>query len=174
MARLDDLEAEALEPVDGMERVRVRSEGLGQPVTLMLGADDRPVRATTTQVGPEGPAEVTVEYSDYREVDGLMLPFRMVQSLGGETAQTTTVETYDLAPTVAADAFDAVALALGVEPRLVELPFAPERGLGLPLIALAVLIVGTATYVSRRVIENIEKKRTAGGLAVAEGTGAAI
>ena len=106
MARLGDLEAEALEPVDGMERVRVRAEGLGQPVTLVLGADGRPVRATTTQVGAEGPSEVTVEFGDYRAVGGFVLPFRTVQMQGGETAQTTTVEAYDFAPTVPADAFD--------------------------------------------------------------------
>ena len=106
MARLGDLEAEALEPVDGMDRVRVRAEGLSQPVTLVLGADGRPVSATTTQVGPEGPAEVTVEFSDYRAVGGFVLPFRTVQTQGGETAQTTTVEAYDFAPTVPADAFD--------------------------------------------------------------------
>jgi iron(III) transport system permease protein len=51
---------------------------------------------------------------------------------------------------------------------------AAGRGPGAALGIIAVLIVGTATYVSHRVIENIEKKRTAGGLAVAEGTGAAI
>jgi iron(III) transport system permease protein len=51
---------------------------------------------------------------------------------------------------------------------------AAGRGPGAALGIIAVLIVGTATYVSHRVIENIEKKRTAGGLTVAEGTGAAI
>ena len=51
---------------------------------------------------------------------------------------------------------------------------AAGRGPGAALGIIAVLIVGTATYVSHRVIENIEKKRTAGGLAVAEGTGAAL
>ncbi len=106
MARMGDLEAEALEPQGGMDRVRVRAPGLSSPVTLVLGADGRPVRAVTTQVGAEGPAEVTVEFSDYRSVGGLMLPFKTVQSQGGELAQTTTVESYDLAPTVAGDAFD--------------------------------------------------------------------
>ena len=106
MANLDNVEAEALEPVDGMDRVRVRAEGLSQPVTILLDADGRPARAMTTQVGPAGPTEVTVEYGDYREVDGLTLPFRTVQMQDGETAQTTTVEAYDFAPTVAADAFD--------------------------------------------------------------------
>ena len=106
MARLGDVEAEALEPMDGLERVRIRAEGLSQPVTLVLDAQGRPARAMATQVGPQGPTEVTVEYGDYREVGGLMLPFRTVQSQGGEVAQTTTVESYDLAPTVAADAFD--------------------------------------------------------------------
>ena len=34
-----------------------------------------------------------------------------------------------------ADAFDAVSSALGVAPRFIELPFSPEKDLGLPLIA---------------------------------------
>ena len=34
-----------------------------------------------------------------------------------------------------AHAFDAVAAALDITPRLIALPFSPERGLGLPLIA---------------------------------------
>ena len=51
---------------------------------------------------------------------------------------------------------------------------AAGRGPGAALGIIAVLIVGIATYVSHRVIANIEKKRTAGGGVVAEGTGAAI
>ena len=106
MARADDVQAEALEPMDGMERVRVRSEGLSQPVTVVLGADGRPAMLMTTQVGPQGPVEAVIELSDYRDVDGLMLPFQTVQMVNGETAQTTMVQSYDLSPTVPADAFD--------------------------------------------------------------------
>jgi iron(III) transport system permease protein len=51
---------------------------------------------------------------------------------------------------------------------------AAGRGPGAALGIIAVLIVGIATYISHRVIENVEKKRTAGGVVVAEGTGAAI
>ena len=51
---------------------------------------------------------------------------------------------------------------------------AAGRGPGAALGIIAVLIVGIATYISHRVIENVEKKRTAGGIVMAEGTGAAI
>jgi len=51
---------------------------------------------------------------------------------------------------------------------------AAGRGPGAALGIIAVLIVGVATYISHRVIENIDKKCTAGGVAVAEGTGAAL
>ena len=51
---------------------------------------------------------------------------------------------------------------------------AAGRGPGAALGIIAVLIVGIATHISHRVIANIEKKRTAGGVVVAEGTGAAI
>jgi hypothetical protein len=51
---------------------------------------------------------------------------------------------------------------------------AAGRGPGAALGIIAVLIVGIATYISHSVIENINKKRTAGGVAVAVGTGAAV
>ena len=51
---------------------------------------------------------------------------------------------------------------------------AAGRGPGAALGIIAVLIVGVATYISHRVIANIEKKRTAGGVVVAEGIGVAI
>ena len=51
---------------------------------------------------------------------------------------------------------------------------AAGRGPGAALGIIAVLIVGIATYISHRVIENVEKKRTAAGIIMAEGTGAAI
>ena len=50
---------------------------------------------------------------------------------------------------------------------------AAGRGPGAALGIIAVLMVGIATYVSHRVIANLEKKRTAGGVVVAEETGAA-
>ncbi|MGB3542123.1 M16 family metallopeptidase, partial [Rubrivirga sp.] len=106
MTQYADLEAEALAPMDGLDQIRISASGLSTPVTYVLDADGRPVRAMTTAVGPEGPMEVVVEFSDYRDVDGLMLPFRTVQTDGGELSQTTTIQSYDLSPTVAADAFE--------------------------------------------------------------------
>lgn len=49
---------------------------------------------------------------------------------------------------------------------------AAGRGPGAALGIIAVLIVGTATYISHRVIERTEKQRSAGGIVVAEGAGA--
>ena len=106
MAQLDEVQAESLAPAEGMDRVRVSAEGLSQPITLTLGADGRPTQATLTQVGPEGPVQVTVAFSDYRETGGFTLPFRIVNTQGGEVTQTVTVESYDFAPTVPAGAFD--------------------------------------------------------------------
>jgi hypothetical protein len=51
-----------------------------------------------------------------------------------------------------AQAFDAVAAALGVKPTLIELPFAPERGLGLPLIAAITARYGIRLVEDRAVI----------------------
>ena len=51
---------------------------------------------------------------------------------------------------------------------------AAGRGPGAALGIIAVLIVGVATYVSHRVIERTEKKRSSGGISVAEGAGTAL
>ncbi|MBY0365931.1 MAG: hypothetical protein K2X12_06785 [Burkholderiaceae bacterium] len=50
------------------------------------------------------------------------------------------------------EAFDAVAEALGVAPQRVDLPFAPERGLGLPLIAAIAARYGIRLVEDRAVI----------------------
>lgn len=51
-----------------------------------------------------------------------------------------------------ADAFDTVCAALGVAPRLIELPFAPAKGLGLPLIAAIAARYGVRLVEDRAVI----------------------
>ncbi|HEY9109395.1 MAG TPA: hypothetical protein VIN58_22165 [Roseateles sp.] len=51
-----------------------------------------------------------------------------------------------------AHAFDAVSAALNVTPRLIELPFAPEAGLGLPLIAAIAARYGVRLVEDRAVI----------------------
>ena len=53
---------------------------------------------------------------------------------------------------MAADAFNTVAAALDIKPRLVELPFSPERGLGLPLIAAIAARYGVRLVEDRAVI----------------------
>jgi iron(III) transport system permease protein len=50
---------------------------------------------------------------------------------------------------------------------------AAGRGPGAALGIVAVLIVGIATYISHRVIDRTEKQRSAGGITVADPTGAA-
>jgi iron(III) transport system permease protein len=51
---------------------------------------------------------------------------------------------------------------------------AAGRGPGAALGIIAVLIVGIATYVSHRVIARTEKKRSGGGITVAEGAGTVL
>lgn len=51
-----------------------------------------------------------------------------------------------------ADAFDEVSAALGVAPRFIELPFAPAKGLGLPLIAAIAARYGVRLVEDRAVI----------------------
>lgn len=51
-----------------------------------------------------------------------------------------------------ADAFDEVSAALGVAPRFIELPFCPEKALGLPLIAAITARYGVRLVEDRAVI----------------------
>ena len=85
LARADELGATALEPDEGVERLALTAPGLDNPMTLALDPETaRPVRLSMVVVGAEGPQEVVVTYDDFRDVDGLLIPFAARQTVDGE------------------------------------------------------------------------------------------
>ncbi len=47
---------------------------------------------------PAKPVESRIYYADYREVDGLQLPFRLRRAAGGQTVEETIVDRYRINP----------------------------------------------------------------------------
>ena len=50
-------------------------------------------------------AEFTVKFSDYRTVNGVQLPFKWTQTVGGEPDETFDVTSYEINPANIADKF---------------------------------------------------------------------
>lgn len=49
---------------------------------------------------PAKPVESRIYYADYREVDGIQLPFRLRRAVGGETVEETTIDRYRINPKI--------------------------------------------------------------------------
>ena len=50
-------------------------------------------------------AEFSIKFSDYRAVNGVQLPFKWTQTVGGTTDETFDVTSYDINPANIADKF---------------------------------------------------------------------
>lgn len=68
---------------------------------------DKPKETVTFERKVEAPpmAEFNVKFSDYRSVNGIQLPFRWVQTVGGAADETFTVSSYDINPANISDKF---------------------------------------------------------------------
>jgi zinc protease len=60
----------------------------------------RILRSISQATGPEGPGEQVVEYSDWKTVEGLSVPFKEVRSLGGEKQFSVEVKEIEINPAV--------------------------------------------------------------------------
>ena len=60
----------------------------------------RIVRATSQSTGPEGPGEQVVDYSDWKSVEGLSVPYKEVRTRGGERESSVEVKEVEINPTV--------------------------------------------------------------------------
>lgn len=105
------MSADALEVVrmpdteDGLAVLRYTASGVPWPYDLVIGADGRPVRIESTQAGPTGPARLVSTISDYREVNGLMVPFGYSQTSNGEPSSASTLEAFTVNPAITDDTF---------------------------------------------------------------------
>lgn len=76
----------------------------GAQVRWNVTGDGRLLRATRTAAGPAGPVTDTVDFSDWRTVDGLSLPFRASES--GAASLVTVWTEFTANPTLDASLFD--------------------------------------------------------------------
>lgn len=101
LARARDLTLTVLEPEGNLEKLLIRAPGLADPLTLFVDPDTRrPTRLEMTVVGMQGPQAVVVTYDDYRETDGLLLPFRTNQTANGQPAGRSTYTAITINPDV--------------------------------------------------------------------------
>ncbi len=55
---------------------------------------------------PPAPSTVNLFLSDYKKVDGVMLPHRLIQSIEGKPVEEWTIEKVKINPSIKADLFD--------------------------------------------------------------------
>jgi zinc protease len=66
----------------------------------------RILRATSQSMGPGGPGERVVDYSDWKTVEGLSIPFKEVRTRGGQRESTVEVKEVEFNPSVDMKLFD--------------------------------------------------------------------
>jgi hypothetical protein len=64
------------------------------------------MRRRLENMPPPAPSTVTLYLSDYKKVDGLMLPHRLTQAVDGKTVEEWTIEKVKVNPSVKADLFE--------------------------------------------------------------------
>jgi hypothetical protein len=69
------------------------------------GGEDKIVRTFTRQAGPPELSEFQVRFSDYRSVNGVLLPYKWTQTVGGQPDEITEVSSYEINPANIADKF---------------------------------------------------------------------
>ena len=107
LAQRDAIAFERVDGEDGAAVLQYTGPGVDATYRMTLGADGRPTRIESQQVGPAGPALQVYTLGDYRETGGLTLPFRYEQTTGGQPAGSTQLQAVVTAPTVTDDTFDA-------------------------------------------------------------------
>jgi len=91
------------ESVDGRPAYRLRLKKPGSPgQDFLIDATTWLEIKSVTTVSRDGrPATLETAFDDYRSVDGVMVPFRIVTSIGGQTVSVMQVERVDLGVPIA-------------------------------------------------------------------------
>lgn len=63
------------------------------------------VKVFTREMPAPQPVEIQVKYSDFRSVNGVLLPFKWTQTAGGKTDETVDITSYEVNPANIADKF---------------------------------------------------------------------
>lgn len=104
LARLDQLTV-TLQPGG---HLKIQAPGIAAPFFMTLGDDGRPSEIRVTQVTAGGPVVVVVKMSDYRAVDGLVVPFSYDQSTAeGQPMGSTRLSNVEVNPNLPASTFRA-------------------------------------------------------------------
>jgi hypothetical protein len=81
-------------------------DGAGAEAGAVAGAaGDKEMKVFTHRTGPPETAEFQVRFSDYRNVNGVMLPFKWTQTMGGQPDEVTDVTGYEINPANIAEKF---------------------------------------------------------------------
>ena len=88
-------------------------EGIGEPQVFTFrtaspqGGDERQNMVFTRKVDGQGmkKPEFNVKFSDYRTVNGVQLPYKWTQTVGGEPNETFDVTSYEINPANIAEKF---------------------------------------------------------------------
>ncbi len=83
---------------------RMKADDAKAPAAT-VGGDEKTVHTFTRQIGPPDTAEFQVRFSDYRSVNGVLLPYKWTQTVGGQPDEITEVSSYEINPANIADKF---------------------------------------------------------------------
>jgi zinc protease len=75
-------------------------------------ASGKVIRASWQEAGPEGPGETIADYSDWKTVDGITLPFQEERSRNGDKMMSVEIKAMEVNPTI--------------DPKIFEKPAAPS------------------------------------------------
>lgn len=88
--------AQAAAPQGTADVIDVRGAG-NFAARLFIDSQTRlPIMLTWQTPGPSGPAEARLFYADYRDVNGIKLPFRLRRANGADTTEETTFDRFRL------------------------------------------------------------------------------
>jgi hypothetical protein len=79
-------------------------EGRGEPGQVRPNPEE--VRRRMEQMPPPAPSNITMFLADYKEVDGVMIPHRLTQSVDGKPFEEWTIEKVKVNPSLKADFFE--------------------------------------------------------------------
>ena len=107
-ARAEELKVISLELQEDMPKVfELKAPGLTSPIKLWVDlATSRPLQLEMTVVGMQGPQQIVVEYSNYRDVDGLVIPFASSQTVDGEPGARSNYTTIEINPELDSSLFE--------------------------------------------------------------------
>ncbi|OZC01971.1 hypothetical protein [Rubricoccus marinus] len=89
----------------GLPVLRFRAPGVEALYDLVMSQDRRPLRIESIQASAAGPGYYAYIFSDYREADGLLVPFQTEQRVDDLLLTTTVLSAFTVSPEITARTF---------------------------------------------------------------------